>query len=43
VPDKENAALGWPSEMTKEEILARLLAMNHERAAGQGEKPSIRG
>jgi type II restriction/modification system DNA methylase subunit YeeA len=37
------AAYGWPSEMTKEEILARLLALNHERASGQGEKPSIRG
>ena len=29
------AAYGWPSDLTKEEILARLLALNHERAAAQ--------
>jgi hypothetical protein len=29
------AAYGWPSNLTKEEILARLLALNHERAAAQ--------
>jgi type II restriction/modification system DNA methylase subunit YeeA len=30
------AAYGWPSGLTKEEILSRLLALNHERAAAQG-------
>ncbi len=30
------AAYGWPSGLGKEEILSRLLALNHERAAGQG-------
>jgi hypothetical protein len=29
------AASGWPSGLGKEEILSRLLALNHERAAGQ--------
>lgn len=29
------AAYGWPSNLTDQEILARLLALNHERAAGQ--------
>ncbi len=29
------AAYGWPSDLPKEEILARLLALNHERAAAQ--------
>jgi type II restriction/modification system DNA methylase subunit YeeA len=29
------AAYGWPSDLAKEEILARLLALNHERAAAQ--------
>jgi type II restriction/modification system DNA methylase subunit YeeA len=29
------AAYGWPSDLTKEEILSRLLALNHERAARQ--------
>ena len=29
------AAYGWPSGLGKEEILSRLLALNHERAAGQ--------
>jgi len=36
-------AYGWPSNLPKEEILARLLALNHERAAGKAEKPSLRG
>ncbi|HEY0794626.1 MAG TPA: DNA methyltransferase [Acidisarcina sp.] len=27
------AAYGWPSDLPKQEILARLLALNHERAA----------
>jgi type II restriction/modification system DNA methylase subunit YeeA len=30
------AAYGWPADLTKDEILARLLALNHERAAAQG-------
>jgi type II restriction/modification system DNA methylase subunit YeeA len=29
------AAYGWPSNLPKEEILARLLALNHQRAAAQ--------
>jgi type II restriction/modification system DNA methylase subunit YeeA len=29
------AAYGWPSGLGKEEILSRLLALNHERAAAQ--------
>jgi type II restriction/modification system DNA methylase subunit YeeA len=29
------AAYGWPSNLSKEDILARLLALNHERAAVQ--------
>jgi type II restriction/modification system DNA methylase subunit YeeA len=29
------AAYGWPAELPKPEILARLLALNHERAAGE--------
>jgi type II restriction/modification system DNA methylase subunit YeeA len=29
------AAYGWPTNLTDQEILARLLALNHERAAGQ--------
>jgi hypothetical protein len=28
-------AYGWPSTLTDQEILARLLALNHERAAKQ--------
>ncbi|MGD0829353.1 MAG: DNA methyltransferase [Terracidiphilus sp.] len=28
------AAYGWPSGLTKEEILGRLLALNHKRASG---------
>jgi len=27
---------GWPHDLSDEEILARLLALNLERAAGQG-------
>lgn len=27
------AAYGWPSDLTREDILARLLALNHQRAA----------
>ena len=29
------AAYGWPANLTKQEILARLLTLNHERAATQ--------
>jgi hypothetical protein len=29
-------AYGWPQEMSDDEILARLLALNLERAKGQG-------
>jgi type II restriction/modification system DNA methylase subunit YeeA len=29
------AAYGWPSNLSREEILARLLALNHDRAAAQ--------
>jgi type II restriction/modification system DNA methylase subunit YeeA len=29
------AAYGWPSDLTDQEILARLLALNHQRAAAQ--------
>jgi len=29
------AAYGWPSNLSKDEILARLLALNHERAEAQ--------
>ena len=29
------AAYGWPATLTTPEILARLLALNHERAAAQ--------
>jgi type II restriction/modification system DNA methylase subunit YeeA len=31
------AAYGWPADLPKEEILARLLALNRERAAAQAE------
>jgi hypothetical protein len=30
------AAYGWPSSLTDAEVLERLLALNHERAASQG-------
>ena len=33
------AAYGWPPSLTKDEILARLLALNHQRAAGQAPHP----
>jgi hypothetical protein len=29
------AAYGWPADLSDDEILARLLALNLERAAGQ--------
>ena len=29
------AAYGWPADLSKQEILSRLLALNHERAAAQ--------
>jgi hypothetical protein len=29
-------AYGWPSSLTDAEVLERLLALNHERAASQG-------
>jgi hypothetical protein len=32
-------AYGWPHDLSDDEILARLLALNLERAAGQGEVP----
>jgi type II restriction/modification system DNA methylase subunit YeeA len=34
------AAYGWPANLTRDEILARLLALNHERAANSPSKPS---
>jgi type II restriction/modification system DNA methylase subunit YeeA len=33
------AAYGWPADLPKEEILARLLALNHERAAAETKPP----
>jgi hypothetical protein len=33
------AAYGWPADLSDDEILARLLALNLERAAGQGAAP----
>jgi hypothetical protein len=30
------AAYGWPASLTDGELLERLLALNHERAAAQG-------
>jgi hypothetical protein len=30
------AAYGWPDTLTEAELLERLLALNHERAAGSG-------
>src|SRR5690606_27289781 len=32
------AAYGWPADLSDDEILSRLLALNHERAAKQKEK-----
>lgn len=34
------AAYGWPIDLTDQEILARLLALNHERAATQNTFPA---
>jgi hypothetical protein len=34
------AAYGWPHDLSDDEILARLLALNLERAAGQGAMPT---
>jgi type II restriction/modification system DNA methylase subunit YeeA len=31
------AAYGWPTDLSREEILARLLALNHERASTQAD------
>jgi len=33
-------AYGWPHDLSDDDILARLLALNLERAAGQGEVPA---
>ncbi len=33
------AAYGWPADLPEEEALARLLALNLERAAAQGGRP----
>ncbi|MGB8260922.1 MAG: DNA methyltransferase [Terracidiphilus sp.] len=33
------AAYGWPANLSREEILSRLLALNHERAAAQSAPP----
>ena len=33
-------AYGWPADLPKEEILARLLALNHERTATQTKPPA---
>ncbi len=35
------AAYGWPSNLSDQEILARLLALNHERAAAQASDSKI--
>jgi len=37
-----SAAYGWPVDLSKEEILARLLALNHERAAAQSARGANR-
>lgn len=34
------AAYGWPADLGDEAILERLLALNLERAAGQGAVPT---
>lgn len=34
-------AYGWPHDLSDDDILARLLALNLERAAGQGEVPVV--
>jgi hypothetical protein len=36
-------AYGWPHDLSDDEILERLLALNLERAAGQGAAPPARG
>jgi type II restriction/modification system DNA methylase subunit YeeA len=35
------AAYGWPHDLSDEEILTRLLALNMERAAGQGNTQAV--
>ncbi len=34
------AAYGWPADLPDDEVLARLLALNHERAAAEGTPPA---
>ena len=34
-------AYGWPHDLSDEDILARLLALNLERAARQGDVPVV--
>jgi hypothetical protein len=34
---RRGGAYGWPHDLSDDEILARLLALNLERAAAQGE------
>jgi hypothetical protein len=34
-------AYGWPDTLTDAEILERLLALNHERAAAQGKEGKL--
>ena len=36
------AAYGWPADLPTQEILARLLALNHQRAAAQASNPPSR-
>jgi hypothetical protein len=36
-------AYGWPHDLSDDEILARLLALNLERAARQGQVPAAEG
>ncbi len=36
------AAYGWPSSLTTQEILARLLALNHQRASTQPSTPVVK-
>ena len=36
-------AYGWPRDLSDDEILARLLALNLERAKGWGEAPPAAG
>jgi type II restriction/modification system DNA methylase subunit YeeA len=37
-----SAAYGWPADLSKDEILAFLLALNHERAAAQSARGANR-